>query len=106
MQECNKDVLSIWCWVFGFFNINVINKHWKYNNYTVRDATTDEQGYFKGATAKVIAPTGNQTEENDRFYVMALSNFTTEGYTTFCWYYNAYGKMDPLVTEVGFETGR
>ena len=34
------------------------------------------------------------TSGNERFYVMALDNFTTENYTTFYWYYNAYGNLD------------
>lgn len=75
------------------------------NNYTIRDAIEVEKGLFKGATNKVIAPI-NTVEENDRFYLMALENFTTAEYTDFYWYYNAYGIKDCSDTEVGFGTGR
>ncbi len=35
-----------------------------------------------------------ETSGNERFYVMSLDNFTTENYTAFNWYYNAYGNLD------------
>ena len=44
----------------------------------------------------VISPIEGSDGE-DRFYVMALENFTTEEYTTFYWYYNADGKLNDTV---------
>ena len=35
----------------------------------------------------------------ERFYVMALEDFTTEDYTRFCWYDDAYGKLTDYIDE-------
>ena len=44
----------------------------------------------------------------DRFYVMALEDFTTEDYTRFCWYDDAYGNLTDYidVTYNDFGNGR
>ena len=57
----------------------------------------------EGEPKEVLTPTG---DGEDRFYVMALSDFTQEG-NIYCWYYNAYDNEDTeLVTEDGFGTGK
>ena len=58
--------------------------------YYVKDEAYDE-GLFE--TKAMIAPVKGTTG-NDRFYVMALEDITTEEYSTFYWYYNAYEKLD------------
>ena len=65
------------------------------------DAVSDLKDYYISqadyrddfGTKDVIAPISG-TEGNDRFYIMALDNFTKE---TFYWYYNAKGKLDRAV---------
>ena len=60
-----------------------------------------------------------KNKNNPRFYVMALEDFTTEAYTdpndsnnnypaytTYYWYKEAYGDMNPLITETGFGSGK
>lgn len=52
---------------------------------------------YNGPLAKfgvgdILAVSGNETG-NDRFYIMALSDFTTNG-PTYDWYNAAYGKLD------------
>ena len=42
---------------------------------------------------------------NPRFYVMALEDFTTTDYQTFYWYKNAYGKMNASDTSIDFGEG-
>ena len=71
-----------------------------YGVYTIPSETGLKQYYIKGeyidehfGTGKVIAPMEG-TSGNERFYVMALDNFTTENYTTFYWYNNAFGNLD------------
>jgi len=44
-------------------------------------------------THEVISPV-EETSGTDRFYVMALSDFTTSSYSTFYWYSAAYGNLD------------
>ena len=63
--------------------------------YYVSGEYTDQ--YFK--TKQVLSPIeGSGTV--DRFYVMALEDFTTSDYTTFYWYDNAYGKLNrPINTD-------
>lgn len=47
----------------------------------------------------MIAPVEGTTGK-DRFYVMALEDITTAGYSTFNWYLKAYGKLDrPVATD-------
>lgn len=73
-----------------------------WGTYTIPAETNLKQYYIKGeytdayfGTGKVIAPIeGNDDSKNDRFYVMALNNFTTENNTTFYWYNSAYGNLD------------
>ena len=72
---------------------------------------------WSGITKPVISP--RTTSEKDRFYVMQLSNFTTEeytdeidstknypAYTTYYWYKNAKGKMTASDTLRDFGKGR
>ena len=75
------------------------------NNYYI---SQESYQYKNFAEKPVIAPIDTE-EENDRFYVMALENFTTEDYTTFYWYYNAYSsKMSDYAetTSVDFGKGK
>ena len=46
-----------------------------------------------------------KNNKNSRFYVMALNDFTTIDYTTFYWYYNAYGKVIGSATETSINFG-
>ena len=65
------------------------------------DAVSDLKDYYISqadyrddfGTKDVIAPISG-TEGNDRFYIMALDDFTKK---TFYWYYNAKGKLDRAV---------
>ena len=57
----------------------------------------------EGEPKEVLTATG---DGEDRFYVMALEDVTTADYTTFYWYYNAYGNMDASDTSTEFGTGK
>ena len=67
-----------------------------------RDSYTDDFG-----EAPVIRPVLG-TSGTDRFYIMALDDFTTSSYTTFYWYYNGYGNMSDYATYTSqdFGTGK
>ena len=81
-------------------------------NYTISTKTYEGQTTAGTYTAKgfgeksVLVPNGETG--NDRFYVMALENFTDGTNTTFYWYYNAYGKMRDYdtATSTAFGTGK
>lgn len=71
--------------------------------YTIPNNLTNPKEYsvivenYNGPLAKfgvgdILAVSGNETG-NDRFYIMALSDFTTNG-PTYDWYNAAYGKLD------------
>lgn len=70
--------------------------------YIKEEDYTDDFG-----TKDVIAPVSGTTG-NDRFYIMALDDFTTTSYSTFYWYYNAYGNMSDYSTATSgdFGTGK
>lgn len=51
----------------------------------------------------VISPIVKNGES--RFYVMSLTNFTANNYSTFYWYKNASGNMSPLITSNNFGEG-
>lgn len=67
--------------------------------YVIQDDYQDEWG-----EGIVIAPIKGTTG-NDRFYVMALNYISNDSYY---WYYNAYGKLNNLVstTSNDFGTGK
>ena len=85
------------------------SKSGTWNTYDTSDSTYNNRGTYsysaqtnlkqyyisqesyegKFGTAAVISPVSGTTG-NDRFYVMALSNFTTSSYSTWYWYYSAY----------------
>ena len=81
-------------------------------NYTISTKTYEGQTTAGTYTAKgfgeksVLVPNGEIG--NDRFYVMALENFTDGTNTTFNWYYNAYGNMSDYATatSTAFGTGK
>ena len=81
-------------------------------NYTISTKTYEGQTTAGTYTAKgfgeksVLVPNGEIG--NDRFYVMALENFTDGTNTAFYWYYNAYGKMRDYdtATSTAFGTGK
>jgi len=98
-------------------------------SYTKKDENTlneyyisqeEEYQYMSFNSKPVIAPVTvdeDNNEANDRFYVMALKDFTTPAYTdeedetnsypaytTYYFYKNACGKMDPSDTEVEFRS--
>lgn len=52
----------------------------------------------------VISPIGNNNEK--RFYIMSLSDFKANNYSSFYWYKNASGNMNPLVTSNNFGQGK
>ena len=54
-------------------------------------------------TGKVIAPVSGSSG-NERFYVMALSN-VTGSYSTWYWYYSAYGNMSDYATYTSTDFG-
>ena len=81
-------------------------------NYTISTKTYEGQTTAGTYTAKgfgeksVLVPNGETG--NDRFYVMALEDFTDGTNTTFYWYYNACGKMSDYdtATSTAFGTGK
>ena len=81
-------------------------------NYTISTKTYEGQTTAGTYTAKgfgeksVLVPNGEIG--NDRFYVMALEDFTDGTNTTFYWYYNASGKMSDYATatSTAFGTGK
>ena len=80
--------------------------------YISQESYTDS----KFGTYPVISP--KTTNKEQRFYIMALTNFTTPAktdgteeenypaYTQYYWYKNAYSHMSPLITSNGFGTGK
>ena len=72
------------------------------NNYYI---SQEKYKHKEFAEKPVIAPI-DKVEENDRFYVMALEDFTTEDYTTFYWYYNADGIMSDYATTTSEDFGK
>ena len=70
------------------------------NEYIVSDKKYTEGKFGEN---KIIRLKNNKN--NPRFYVMALTNFTTNDYAVFYWYKNAYDKMDLTDTDVKFGTG-
>ena len=81
-------------------------------NYTISTKTYEGQTTAGTYTAKgfgeksVLVPNGEIG--NDRFYVMALENFTDGKNTTFYWYDSAHGKMSDcdFATSRAFGTGK
>lgn len=81
-------------------------------NYAISTKTYAGQTTAGIYTAKgfgeksVLVPNGEIG--NDRFYVMALEDFTDGTNTTFYWYYNAYGNMSDYATatSTAFGTGK
>ena len=72
---------------------------------------------WSGITNPVISPLSTNKEK--RFYIMQLNNFTTSAYTdendssksypaysSYYWYKNAIGKMNPLITSNDFGDGK
>ena len=72
------------------------------NNYYI---SQEKYKHKEFAEKPVIAPI-DKVEENDRFYVMALENFTTEDYTSFYWYQNAQDKMSDYATTTSGDFGK
>ena len=81
-------------------------------NYTISTKTYEGQTTAGTYTAKgfgeksVLVPNGETG--NDRFYVMALENFTDGADSAFYWYRNAYGTMRDYdtATSTAFGTGK
>jgi len=71
-------------------------------SYTIK--STD--GKWDANAHPVISPVKGTTG-TDRFYVMALSDFTTSAYSTFYWYYSAYSaeSLDNPIEEAGDDFG-
>ena len=59
---------------------------------------------------EVLVPATNSTGTKDRFYVMALEDFTNNSKNAFYWYYNAYSKQSldrPVATTaIDFDEGK
>ena len=59
---------------------------------------------------EVLVPATNSSGTKDRFYVMALEDFTNNSKNTFYWYYNAYSKQSldrPVATTaIDFDEGK
>ena len=54
---------------------------------------------------EVLVPATNSTGTKDRFYVMALEDFTNNSKNKFYWYYNAYGKLDRIIGTSAIDFG-
>ena len=55
---------------------------------------------------EVLVPATNSTGTKDRFYVMALEDFTNNSKNKFYWYYNAYGKLNRRSSAIDFGEGK
>ena len=87
------------------------NKNGTYS-YTAQTGLKEyyiSQESYKGkfGTKPVISPVSGTTG-NDRFYVMALSDFTTSSYSSWYWYKAAYGKISnySTITSQNFGSGK
>lgn len=54
---------------------------------------------------EVLVPATNSTGTKDRFYVMALEDFTNNSKNKFYWYYNALGKLDRTIGTSAIDFG-
>ena len=54
---------------------------------------------------EVLVPATNSTGTKDRFYVMALEDFTNNSKNRFYWYYNAGGKLDRTTKSSAIDFG-
>ena len=54
---------------------------------------------------EVLVPATNSTGTKDRFYVMALEDFTNNSKNNFYWYYNAPGKLDRTIGTSAIDFG-
>lgn len=77
-------------WTDNWGNYTIPTKTGLKKYYISKKDYTDDFG-----TKDVISPVSGTTG-NERFYIMALDDFTTSEseYTRFCWYDDAYGKLD------------
>ena len=81
-----------------------------WSSYIIPSEAGLKQYYIKGeytdehfGTGKVIAPMEG-TSGNERFYVMSLEDINPE--TRYCWYDEAYGKLDKTVATSENDFGR
>ncbi len=76
---------------------------------SLKDYTISENKYNGAFGEAEIISVANGSVGNDRFYIMALEDFTTSSYSMWCWYYSAYspGISDyATITSVDFGTGK
>ena len=88
---------------YGTYSVPKITSGLKEYEITQESYTNDF------GTAAVISPVEGTSGTTDRFYVMALDNFTTSDYSTFYWYEAAwdYGMSDyATYTSQDFGTGK
>ena len=76
-----------------------ITKKENLNNYYISQKSYKVNGFEEKA---VISPI-EKVEENDRFYVMTLTNFKVGENETFSWYYNAEENWENLVKDITSE---
>lgn len=87
-------------------------------NYIVSETTVIDSR-FDNTPRRIVKPADSNVGSKDRFFIMSLNDFTTPeyidpidsnnnypSYTIYRWYKNASGKMDPIITEDGFGTGK
>ena len=74
---------------------------WSYTAQTgLKDYYVSQESYTGNfGTAAVISPVSGTTG-NDRFYVMALSDFTTSSYSIWYWYNAAHGNATNILSVV------
>ena len=71
------------------------------NEYTISNNTYKKnEGFGENKIIKL-----KKDNNNPRFYVMALENFTTTDYQTFSWYKKAFGQMNATDTSTDFGKG-
>ena len=83
------------------YNVTKIEDTTTVKDYVVSSKTYEgqtEAGKYKAndgfGEKEVLVPATNSKGTKDRFYVMALNDFTNNSKNQFYWYYNAAGKLD------------
>ncbi len=94
------------------YNVTTIADVTTVKDYVVSTRTYEGQttaGKYKAndgfGEKDVLVPATNSTGTKDRFYVMALEDFTNNSKNKFYWYYNAYGKLNRIIGTSAIDFG-
>ena len=75
---------------------------WTYSGQTTAGIYKANDGF---GTKEVLVPATNSTGTKDRFYVMALEDFTNNSKNLFYWYFNAGGRLDRTIVTSAIDFG-